>query len=76
VKLVLDLIGERESRLCPCEGREPEIYETGFLFSQETLDSCLRRNDDERRGIGQGEGSVVSSTYYHPPSLSPHHPIS
>jgi len=72
VKLVLDLIGERESRLCPCEGREPEIYETGFLFSQETLDSCLRRNDDKRRRIGQGEESLVSSTHYHPLPLSPH----
>ncbi len=28
---------QRESRLCPCEGREP--LRIGFLFSQETLDS-------------------------------------
>jgi len=39
VKLVLDLIAERKSRLCPCEGRKLEKYKTGFLFSQETLDS-------------------------------------
>jgi len=31
---------KRESRLCPCEGREPETYETGFLFAQENLVSC------------------------------------
>jgi hypothetical protein len=26
---------------CLYENREPEKYETGFLFSQETLDSCF-----------------------------------
>ena len=30
----------------PCESREPEIYESGFLFSQETLDSRFRGNDE------------------------------
>jgi len=29
-----------------CESREPEIYESGFLFSQETLDSRFRGNDE------------------------------
>ena len=29
----------------PGESRGPEIYESGFLFSQETLDSGFRRND-------------------------------
>jgi len=30
----------------PGESRGPEIYESGFLFSQETLDSGFRRNDE------------------------------
>jgi len=28
---------------CPSENRE--LLRTGFLLSQETIDSCLRRND-------------------------------
>ncbi len=30
----------------PGESRGPEIYESGFLFLQETLDSGFRRNDE------------------------------
>ena len=39
--LVKSLLGRH-----PGESRGPEIYESGFLFSQETLDSGLRRNDE------------------------------
>jgi len=40
---LLSLPRKREPRTCPCEGRER--LNRGFLFSQETLDSCFRRND-------------------------------
>ena len=48
------LLRKQESRICPpyqvrgrlCESREPETYKSGFLFSQETLDSRFRGNDE------------------------------
>jgi len=39
---------QQESRRRPCESREPETYKTGFLFSQETLDSRFHGNDWKR----------------------------
>src|SRR4030042_3920093 len=39
--LVKSLLGRH-----PGESRGPEIYESGFLFSQESLDSGFRRNDE------------------------------
>ena len=48
------LLRKQESRRHPpyqvrgrlCESREPEIYKSGFLFSQETLDSRFLGNDE------------------------------